>query len=132
MLLLVLGERGTGKTRIVKTLVAELKRPPGKVVTLAWGGLDSPLADSLLFGQRKGGFTGAVGDRSGLLAEADDGILFLDEEVDVGDTHPLARLLERPLAAPYFMLIAFRLTSQSTDTAFVISRLRYCSRDKPS
>ena len=45
MPLLVLGERGTGKTRIVETLVAELKRRPGKVVTLACGGLDSSLAD---------------------------------------------------------------------------------------
>lgn len=83
MPLLVLGERGTGKTRIVETLVAELKRRPGKVVTLACGGLDSSLADSLLFGHRKGAFTGAVGDRPGLLAEADGGILFLDEVQDL-------------------------------------------------
>ena len=83
MPLLVLGERGTGKTRIVESLVAELKRRPGKVVTLACGGLDSSLADSLLFGHRKGAFTGAVGDRPGLLAEADGGILFLDEVQDL-------------------------------------------------
>lgn len=36
------------------------------------------------------------------------------------------------LLKPYFMLIAFRLTSQSTDTALLISRLKYCSRDRPS
>ena len=83
MPLLVLGERGTGKTRIVATLVPELKRRPGNVVTLACGGLDSSLADSMLIGHRKGAFTGAVGDRPGLLAEADDGILFLDEVQDL-------------------------------------------------
>ena len=83
MPLLVLGERGTGKTRIVETLVAELKRRPGRVITLACGGLDSSLAESLLFGHRKGAFTGAVADRSGLLAEANNGILFLDEVQDL-------------------------------------------------
>ena len=83
MPLLILGERGTGKTRIVETLVAKLKRRPGKVVTLACGGLDSSLADSLLFGHRKGAFTGAADNRPGLLAEADEGILFLDEVQDL-------------------------------------------------
>ena len=80
--LLVLGERGTGKTRIVETLVATLKRRP-RVVTVPCGGLDSALAESLLFGHTKGAFTGAERDRRGLLAEADGGILFLDEVQDL-------------------------------------------------
>ena len=80
--LLVLGERGTGKTRIVETLVATLKRRR-RVVTVPCGGLDSSLAESLLFGHRRGAFTGAVGDRPGLLSEADGGILFLDEVQDL-------------------------------------------------
>lgn len=80
--LLILGERGTGKTRIVETLVATLKAR-AKVVTVPCGGLDSALAESLLFGHRKGAFTGAADDRPGLLAEADGGILFLDEVQDL-------------------------------------------------
>lgn len=80
--LLILGERGTGKTRIVETLVATLKRRR-QVVTVPCGGLDSSLAESLLFGHRKGAFTGAAGDRAGLLVEADGGILFLDEVQDL-------------------------------------------------
>ena len=80
--LLVLGERGTGKTRIVETLVATLKRRR-QVVTVPCGGLDCSLAESLLFGHRRGTFTGAAGDRAGLLAEADGGILFLDEVQDL-------------------------------------------------
>ena len=80
--LLVLGERGTGKSRIVETLVATLKRR-WQVVTVPCGGLDSSLAESLLFGHRKGAFTGAAGDRAGLLAEADGGVLFLDEVQDL-------------------------------------------------
>jgi len=80
--LLVMGERGIGKTRLVETYVATLKRRE-KVVTVACGGLDSALAESLLFGHRKGAFTGAASDRRGLLAEADGGILFLDEVQDL-------------------------------------------------
>lgn len=80
--LLLLGERGTGKTRTVETLVATLKGRP-HVVTLACGGLDSALADSLLFGHEKGAFTGATASRTGLLEDADGGILFLDEVQDL-------------------------------------------------
>ncbi len=80
--LLVLGERGIGKTRLVETYVATLKGRE-RVVTVACGGLDSSLAESLLFGHRKGAFTGAAADRPGLLAEADGGILFLDEVQDL-------------------------------------------------
>jgi DNA-binding NtrC family response regulator len=80
--LLILGERGTGKTRLVETIVATLKARR-KVVTVPCGGLDSALAESLLFGHRKGAFTGAAADRRGLLAEANGGILFLDEVQDL-------------------------------------------------
>ncbi|MCA9560233.1 MAG: sigma-54-dependent Fis family transcriptional regulator [Myxococcales bacterium] len=80
--LLILGERGTGKTRLVETIVATLKGRK-KVVTVPCGGLDSALAESLLFGHRKGAFTGAAADRPGLLAEAGGGILFLDEVQDL-------------------------------------------------
>ena len=80
--LLILGERGTGKTRLVETHVKALKQR-ANVVTLACGGLDSTLADSLLFGHKKGAFTGALTDRAGLLAEADGGVLFLDEIQDL-------------------------------------------------
>jgi transcriptional regulator with AAA-type ATPase domain len=80
--LLILGERGTGKTRLVETYIATLKGRK-HVVTVPCGGLDSALAESLLFGHRKGAFTGAAGDRPGLVKEADGGILFLDEVQDL-------------------------------------------------
>jgi DNA-binding NtrC family response regulator len=83
--LLILGERGTGKTRLVETFVAPFKER-SKVITVPCGGLDSALAESALFGHRKGAFTGATTDRSGLLAEANGGILFLDEVQDLPKT----------------------------------------------
>jgi len=83
--LLVLGERGTGKTRLVEQFVAPLKGKK-KIVTVPCGGLESALAESALFGHRKGAFTGAVTDRPGFLAAADGGILFLDEVQDLPKT----------------------------------------------
>ena len=83
--LLILGERGTGKTRLVETLVARIKLRK-KVVSVPCGGLDSELAESFLFGHRKGAFTGAQSDRPGALKEADGGILFLDEVQDLPQT----------------------------------------------
>jgi len=79
--MLILGERGTGKTRLVETYISKIKQRD--VVALACGGLDSSVAESLLFGHVKGAFTGADRDRQGLLAEADKQILFLDEVQDL-------------------------------------------------
>src|SRR5690606_38100039 len=80
--LLILGERRTGKTRLVETIVATLKTRK-KVVTVPCGGLDSALAESLLFGHHKGASTGAASDRRGLSGDAKGGILFLDEVQDL-------------------------------------------------
>lgn len=83
--LLLLGERGVGKTRLVETFIATLKqRQP--VVTVPCGGLDSALAESALFGHTKGAFTGAVSARAGFLKQAHGGILFLDEVQDLPQT----------------------------------------------
>jgi DNA-binding NtrC family response regulator len=80
--LLILGERGTGKTRLVESLVRILKG--GKaVVAVPCGGLDPSLAESALFGHVRGAFTGADANRPGLIKEAAGGILFLDEVQDL-------------------------------------------------
>ncbi len=90
--LLILGERGIGKTRLVETHVKRLKQRE-KLIPIPCGTLDSDLADSLLFGHIKGSFTGASQKRDGLLKEADGGILFLDEIQDL--PKPLQRKLVR-------------------------------------
>jgi DNA-binding NtrC family response regulator len=90
--LLIIGERGIGKTRLVESHVTRLKQRE-KLITVPCGTLDSELADSLLFGHIKGAFSGAIKDRTGLLKEADGGILFLDEIQDL--PKPLQRKLVR-------------------------------------
>jgi sigma54-dependent transcription regulator len=55
--LLILGERGIGKTRLVETHVTRLKQRKN-LIPVPCGTLDSDLADSLLFGHLKGSFTG--------------------------------------------------------------------------
>jgi DNA-binding NtrC family response regulator len=92
--LLVLGERGTGKTRLVETFVGPLKNRP-KVITVTCGTLDPHLAMSLLFGHVRGAFTGADRDRKGFIEEAAGGVLFLDEVQDL--ERPVQRQLVRTL-----------------------------------
>lgn len=79
--LLLLGERGIGKSRIVESFITTIKKKG--VVTVACGSLDSTLVESTIFGHKKGSFTGANNDKSGLLKEADGKILFLDEIQDL-------------------------------------------------
>lgn len=92
--LLVLGERGTGKTRLVETVVSDAKGK--KVVSIACGGVDPNLAESTLFGHVRGAFTGADKERPGLIAAAKGKILFLDEVQDLPRTvqRKLVRVLQ--------------------------------------
>lgn len=79
--MLLLGERGIGKSRLVESYIASIKKK--KWVTVACGTLDSTLAESAMFGHKKGSFTGAIDNRKGYLEEADGKILFLDEIQDL-------------------------------------------------
>lgn len=92
--LLILGERGTGKTRLIETVVSAAK---GKqVVSVVCGGVDPNLAESTLFGHVRGAFTGADKERAGLIAAAKGKILFLDEVQDLPRTvqRKLVRVLQ--------------------------------------
>lgn len=73
------GETGTGKELIAKAIHRQSSRSGEKVITLDCGAFPTNLIESELFGYVKGAFTGALTDRKGLLEEADNGTLFIDE-----------------------------------------------------
>lgn len=77
---LISGETGTGK-QILANAVYQLdpKRCSGPFVAVNCGAISPTLAESELFGHRRGAFTGADRDRKGLIRSAHEGILFLDE-----------------------------------------------------
>src|SRR4029453_2816402 len=74
----------------------DLKRRAGPFVAINCGAISAGLAESELFGHRRGAFTGANRDRKGFFRAAEGGVLFLDE---IGDMEPalqvkLLRVLE--------------------------------------
>jgi two-component system response regulator HydG len=89
---LVVGETGTGKELVARTIHRFSDRAERRFVAVNCSALAEGLLESELFGHVKGAFTGAAGARPGLFREADHGTLFLDE---IGDISPglQARLL---------------------------------------
>ncbi len=89
---LVLGETGTGKELVARTVHHYSDRADRRFVAVNCSALAEGLLESELFGHVRGAFTGASTARPGLFREADRGTLFLDE---IGDISPglQARLL---------------------------------------
>ena len=80
--ILLTGPTGAGKTQLASLLYDLRKRNgllKGALVKVNCAALSGDLVQSTLFGHKKGAFTGATADRPGCLAEADGGLLFLDE-----------------------------------------------------
>lgn len=76
---LIVGERGTGKTTIARTLHEKSPRSKGEFINVNCASFTSELLESELFGYEKGAFTGAVAAKAGLFETASGGTLFLDE-----------------------------------------------------
>jgi two-component system response regulator PilR (NtrC family) len=76
---LITGESGTGKEVVAKAIHfnGPLKDKP--FITINCGAIPEQLMESEMFGHKKGSFTGAINDKSGLFEVADGGTLFLDE-----------------------------------------------------
>jgi DNA-binding NtrC family response regulator len=82
----ILGETGTGKELVARTIHEKSARSAGPFVTLNCAAVPAELIESELFGHEKGSFTGASGRHIGKFEQADQGTIFLDE---IGDM-PLA------------------------------------------
>jgi DNA-binding NtrC family response regulator len=99
---LITGETGTGK-EMVATFIHRLSgRPAEKLVAVNCAAVPEPLAESILFGHRKGAFTGATENAPGKFAEADGGTLFLDEIGELPDAvqAKLLRVLQDGVVEP--------------------------------
>lgn len=84
---LLMGPTGAGKSHLAERIFALKKtrhQVDGPFVEVNCATLRGDSAMSALFGHKKGAFTGAAADRSGLLKSADGGVLFLDEIGELG------------------------------------------------
>jgi DNA-binding NtrC family response regulator len=93
---LVLGETGTGKEHLAKTIHAKSQRSGGPFRAINCGAIPPQLVESALFGHERGAFTGADRRSAGLFEDAAGGTVFLDEiaELPASAQAALLRVLE--------------------------------------
>ncbi len=93
----ILGETGTGKELIARTVHDKSNRREGPYVTLNCAAVPAELIESELFGHEKGSFTGAAARHIGKFEQAHDGTLFLDEigDMPLSMQAKLLRVLEQ-------------------------------------
>jgi hydrogenase-4 transcriptional activator len=99
---LITGESGTGKDLVARAIHAGSPRSGGMFLPYNCTSATRELADSQLFGHKRGSFTGALSDQPGVLRTAEGGTLFLDEVGDLPiDVQPkLLRFLEQGEVLP--------------------------------
>jgi len=114
----ILGETGTGKELVARTIHERSARSGGPFVTLNCAAVPAELIESELFGHEKGSFTGASGRHVGKFEQANDGTIFLDEigDMPVNMQAKLLRVLEegeveriggdKPIAVSVRVLVA--------------------------
>jgi DNA-binding NtrC family response regulator len=93
----ILGETGTGKELIARTIHEKSNRRDGPYVTLNCAAVPAELIESELFGHEKGSFTGAAARHIGKFEQAHEGTLFLDEigDMPLSMQAKLLRVLEQ-------------------------------------
>src|SRR5450631_2210341 len=93
---LLLGETGSGKEVVARSIHRRSTRAGGPILRVNCGAIAPELIDSELFGHERGSFTGAATQRRGWFERADGGTLFLDEigELPVAAQVRLLRVLQ--------------------------------------
>jgi transcriptional regulator with GAF, ATPase, and Fis domain/uncharacterized protein HemY len=94
--ILLEGETGTGKDLIAKAVHYSGKRKDRRFIPVSCAALPETLLENELFGHKKGAYTGADKDETGLFEEAEGGTLYLDEiaEVPMSTQVKLLRAIE--------------------------------------
>ncbi len=115
---LILGETGTGKELVARTIHSLSPRNEGPFIAVNCGALPDTLLESELFGYKAGAFTGANKDKPGRFALAKGGTIFLDE---IGEVSPAlqVRFLRVLQERTYEPLGATR--SESTDARIMVA-----------
>lgn len=150
--MLLNGPTGAGKSQLAKRIY-ELKKQRGQLsgnlVEVNCATLRGDNAMSALFGHVKGAFTGALNARAGLLREAHQGLLFLDEigELGLDEQAMLLRAIEEKIFMPFggdqtvssdFQLIAgthrdlFELVRQGLFREDLLARINLWTYELPS
>lgn len=112
---LIVGETGTGKERIAKSIHNNSPRAKGHFIIVDCAAMPETLIESILLGHEKGAFTGAHCARDGLIKQADGGTLFLDEiaELSLHAQKALLRVLQekqfRPVGCSRELTSDFRI-----------------------
>jgi DNA-binding NtrC family response regulator len=129
---LITGESGTGKELVAKAIHYNGMRKEGPFIAVNCAAIPEGLLESELFGYKKGAFTDAKSDKRGLILEANEGALFLDEitEMPLVLQAKLLRVIEekevRPLGDTNSYPIDVRFISTSNrDFKSVIQQGRF-------
>ena len=131
--ILIHGENGVGKELIANAIHVRSSRSKGPFIKINCAALPKDLIESELFGYKKGAFTGATGDKVGLLELAAGGSLMLDEigEMPILLQTKLLRVLQereyRPIGSDRLVKVDFRLicaTNSDPEAALKDGRLR--------
>jgi transcriptional regulator with PAS, ATPase and Fis domain len=113
--ILIQGENGTGKELIANAIHYNSNRAKGPFIKINCAAIPKELIESELFGYKKGAFTGANNDKTGLFEMSEGGSLLLDE---IGEMPPylqtkLLRVLQereyRPIGSDRIVRVDFRL-----------------------